>query len=199
MQDDISDGVVWLVLSGIADAKRVGIVGGSYGGFAALSGLAFTPDLYAAGVCLFGASDIAAFIRDVQPSWRPYLGDIAVKIGNPDRPDDARRLAWQSPINSTDQIKAPVLLYHGEKDEIIRKSQSDKFVTACRSSGVNVQYLVSAVEGHGFSDPLDEQAVYIAIERFLANYIGGMRQDDVPVEVEERLSALRKTAMNQER
>ena len=93
MQDDVSDGVKWLVEGGIADPRRVAIVGGSYGGFAALAGLAFTPDLFAAGVCLFGASDLGSFIREVPPKWKPMLGDLAVKIGNPDLPEDARRLA----------------------------------------------------------------------------------------------------------
>ena len=106
-----------------------------------------------------------------------------------------RLLAWQSPVNSTDKIKVPVLLYHGARDEIIRKSQSDRFAAACYSSGVQVEYLVSEKEGHGFSDPLDEQAVYIAIERFLAKHLGGMQQTDVPLAVEERLTALRSAAV----
>ena len=194
MQDDISDGVTWLVERGIADPRRVAIVGGSYGGFAVMAGLAFTPELYAAGVCLFGASDLPDFVRNVSAAWKPFLGDIFKKIGNPGLPEDERKLAWQSPVNFTGQIKAPVMVYHGAKDDLIQKSQADRFVSACRSSRVNVDYLVSATGAHGFTDPLDEQAVYIAIERFLARHIGGSRQMDVPPDVEERLAALRATA-----
>ena len=196
MQDDITDGVAWLVAQGIVDRKRVAIVGGSYGGYAAMAGLAFTPDIYAAGVCLFGASDLVDFVESIPPHWKPFLGDLAVKIGDPGNPRDAQRLAWQSPIHATDQIKAPILVYHGAKDELIQKSQADRFVAACRSSGVRVEYLTSPTEGHGFSDPLDEQAVYIAIERFLADHIGGKRQLDVPREVEERIASLRMSSLS---
>jgi len=191
MQDDISDGVAWLIETGIADPKRIAIVGGSYGGFAALAGLAFTPDLYACGVSLFAASDLPSFVRDIPEDWVPFLGDIAVKVGNPSLPADKRRLDSQSPINFTHQIKSPVLVYHGAKDPLVRQTQADRFVTSCRSSGVEIDYLLSATGRHGFTDPLDEQAVYIAIERFLSEHIGGRSQLDVPRDIEERLADLR--------
>lgn len=194
MQDDISDGVAWLIGRGIVDRKRVAIVGGSYGGYAALAGLTFTPELYAAGVCLFGASDLPEFLRNIPPSWKPFMGDLAVKIGDPDKSEDAQRLVRQSPINSVDQIKAPLLVYHGANDELIRKTQADRFVATCRRNGKEVEYLVAADEGHGFSDPLNEEAVYIAIERFFAKHIGGRWQANVPREVEDRLGALKLTA-----
>ena len=193
MQDDISDGVEWLIENGIADPKRIAIVGGSYGGFAALAGLAFTPDLYACGVSLFAASNLPDFVRETPEDWMPFFGDLAAKVGNPSLPEDARRLARQSPVNFTHQIKVPVMVYHGAKDRLIRQSQADRFVSACRSSGVNVDYLLSPSGGHGFTDPLDEQAVYIAIERFLSEHIGGRRQQDVPRNVEDRLAELRLT------
>ncbi len=194
MQDDISDGVAWLVGSGIADPGRVAIVGGSYGGFAALAGVAFTPDLYACGVCMFGASDLADFVRDIPDDWKPFHGDIAAKIGNPALPEGKRRLAWQSPANFTSQIRAPLLVYHGARDRLVRKSQADRFVGACRTSGADVDYLVSAGEGHGFTDPLDEQAVYVAIERFLSAHIGGRTQRRVPADVEARLEEMQSAA-----
>jgi len=193
MQDDISDGVAWLVESGIADPKRIAIVGGSYGGFAAMAGLAFTPDLYACGVSLFAASNIADFLREIPEDWIPFFGDLAVKVGNPSLPEDEPRLARQSPVNFTNQIKVPVMVYHGAKDRLIRQSQADRFVSACRSNGVDVDYLLSPSGGHGFADPLDEQAVYVAIERFLSKHIGGRRQQDVPRNVEDRLAELRLT------
>jgi dipeptidyl aminopeptidase/acylaminoacyl peptidase len=192
MQDDLSDGVAWLIESGIADPKRIAIMGGSYGGFAALAGLTFTPDLYAAGISLFGASNLVDFIREVPPSWKPFLGDLSVKIGNPDIPSEEQRLSKQSPVYFTDRIKVPVMVYQGTNDGIVRKSQGDQFVRACRTSGVAVDYLVSPEGGHGFADPLDEQAVYLGIGRFLARHIGGLEQRDVPAELERRLEMLRK-------
>lgn len=194
MQDDVSDGVAWLVGSGIADPGRIAIIGGSYGGFSALAGLAFTPDLYACGVCLFGASNLPDFIRDIPEKWKPFYGDLAVKIGDPDLPDDARRLERQSPVHFTRQIRAPVMVYHGARDEIVRRSQADRFVAACRANRVSVDYLLADDEGHGFTDPLDEQAVYVAVERFLAAHIGGRCQRDAPPDVEERLAKLRSSA-----
>lgn len=191
MQDDISDGVAWLVERGIADPKRIAIVGGSYGGYAAMAGLAFTPDLYACGVCLFGPSNLSDFIREIPDKWKPFYGDLAAKIGNPDLPADSRRLDWQSPARFTYQIRVPIMVYHGARDEIIRPSQADNFVAACRANRVKVDYLFATDEAHGFANPLNEQAVYIAIERFLATYLGGQSQHEVSPDVEKRLENLR--------
>lgn len=191
MQDDISDGVTWLMERGIADPKRIAIVGGSYGGYAALAGLTFTPDLYACGVCLFGPSNLPDFIREIPDRWKPFYGDLAVKIGNPDLPADARRLEWQSPARFAYQIRVPIMVYHGARDEIVRPSQADNFVAACRANGVKVDYLFAADEAHGFADSMNEQAVYVAMERFLATHLGGQTQGNVPSEVEERLKNLR--------
>lgn len=191
MQDDISDGVAWLVECGIADPERIAIVGGSYGGYAALAGLTFTPDLYACGVCLFGPSDLPAFIREIPDKWKPFYGDLTAKIGDPDQPADGRRLNWQSPARFTHQIRVPMMVYHGGRDEIVRPSQADNFVAACRADGVKVDYLFAANEGHGFADSVNEQAVYVAMERFLATHLGGKTQGNVPPEVEKRLKDLR--------
>jgi dienelactone hydrolase len=191
MQDDISDGVKWLISQGIANPDRVAIVGGSYGGFAALAGITFTPDLYQCGISLFGASNISEFVRDIPDTWKPFYGDIQVKIGNPESPADERRMSEQSPVHFTKEICAPVMVYHGALDKIVRRSQADSFVAACRKDRVDVEYLLAPDEGHGFTDPLNEQAVYVAIERFLAKHLGGRCQDEVPLNVEERLSKLR--------
>lgn len=191
MQDDVTDGVEWLIRQNIADPKRIAILGGSYGGFAALAGLAFTPGLYAAGVCLFGPSDLPAYVREIPPRWKPFQGDLNLKIGNPGDPEDVRRLVWQSPVHAVSSIKAAILIYHGARDETVRIGQSDRFVAACRSQGLSVDYLVALNEGHGFADPANELAVYRAIERFLAKHLGGALPDSTPPEIEDRLAELR--------
>lgn len=191
MQDDISDGVNWLIAKGIANPNRIAIVGGSYGGFAALAGITFTPDMYKCGVSLFGASNLPDFVREIPNSWKPFYGDIAVKIGNPNCPVDSRRMAGQSPVNFTGKIRSPVMLYHGAKDKIVRHSQSERFVAACREDRITVDYLLAEDEAHGFTDPLTEQAVYVAIERFLAAHMGGHFQKEIPRDVEQRLSKLK--------
>lgn len=191
MQDDLSDGVAWLVKEGIADPERVAIMGGSYGGYATLAGVAFTPDLYAAGVCLFGASDLPAFVRDVPPRWKPFLGNLHVQIGNLDCLEDRRRMEWQSPIHSVAAIKAPLLVYQGGGDDLIRLSQADNFVRACRAEGVSVDYLLNPQGGHGFEDPADEAAVYRAIGGFLARHLGGTPPPATPDASEQKISGFR--------
>jgi dienelactone hydrolase len=191
MQDDLTDGVEWLIRRKVVDPGRIAILGGSYGGFAALAGLAFTPGLYAAGVCLFGASDLPAFVREIPPRWKPFQGDLNLKIGNPGDPEDVRRLVWQSPLHATDAIKAPVLVYHGARDNVVKISQAQNFVAACRARNLSVEYLVAPDEGHGFADPANEQAVYRAIEVFLARHLGGSSPDSTPPEIEDRLTELR--------
>ena len=191
MQDDLTDGVNWLIAEKIADPRRIAILGGSYGGFAALAGVAFTPDLYAVGVCFFGASDLPAFVREIPPTWKPFLGDLNLKIGNPADPVDALRLARQSPIHAISSIKVPLLVYHGAKDQTVRIAQAHRFVAACRSQGVSVDYLVALNEGHGFSDPGNEQAVYLAVERVLAEHLRGSASEVVPSAIENRLAELR--------
>jgi dipeptidyl aminopeptidase/acylaminoacyl peptidase len=196
MQDDLSDGVKWLIAQGIADPERIAIVGGSYGGFAALAGITFTPDLYRCGVSLFGASNLPDFVRNIPETWKPFYGDITVKIGNPDCPADERRMSGQSPVHFTEQIRAPVMVYHGAQDKIVHRSQSDRFVAACRKDRIIVDYLIAEDEGHGFTNPLNEQAVYLAIERFLAKHMGGRCQKEVPHNLEEHLFKLRSAGFN---
>jgi dipeptidyl aminopeptidase/acylaminoacyl peptidase len=119
-----------------------------------------------------------------------------VKIGNPDCPADERRMSGQSPVHFTEQIRAPVMVYHGAQDKIVHRSQSDRFVAACRKDRIIVDYLIAEDEGHGFTNPLNEQAVYLAIERFLAKHMGGRCQKEVPHNLEEHLFKLRSAGFN---
>lgn len=194
MQDDVGDGLAYLVEQGLADAKRVAIFGGSYGGYSALAGVTFTPNLYAAGISMFGASNLSDFIRDIPPSWSAFVGDLNKQIGNPDNLEDSKRLWWQSPVNYARDVTVPIVIFHGAQDEIIKVSQSENFVRACRANGGEVDFLVSEHGGHGFSDPLDEKAVYLCIEQFLALHLGGSVSENPAQDVVDRLKKLRANA-----
>jgi len=171
MQDDITDGVAHLVAGGIADPKRIAIFGGSYGGYAALAGLAFTPDLYAAGICLFGASDLEAFVNEIPCEWHPYIGQIYANVGENQTEEGREFLRGRSPVHFTENIRAPLFIYHGVHDKLIRKSQSDRFVEKLKTNGQSVTYIVFDDEGHGFSKSENEAAIYDLIEAFLEKHL----------------------------
>lgn len=176
MQHDITDGVEHLVRKGIADRDRVAILGGSYGGYAALAGLAFTSDLYAAGVCLFGPSDLVDYALNLPVKWHPLIGMVREQLGDPRLESDMHRLRSQSPLYAADRIRAPVLIYQGGRDEIVRRSHSDRMVAELRRCGARVTYLLDEAEGHGFSTPEKEAAVYERIEAFLGEHLGAPRK-----------------------
>ena len=170
MQDDVTDGVRWLVKEGIADPKRIAIYGGSYGGYATLAGLAFTPDLYAAGVDYVGVSNLLTFMRTIPPYWKPMLGMMQEMVGDMDKDVDLLKAA--SPVFHVDRIRAPLLIAQGAKDPRVAKAESDQMVEAMRKRGVEVEYLVKANEGHGFRNEENRFEFYEAMERFLARHIG---------------------------
>jgi len=171
MQDDVTDGVQWLVKEGIADPKRVAIYGGSYGGYATLAGLAFTPDLYAAGVDYVGVSNLLTFLKAIPPYWKPYLEMFQEMVGHMEKDEALLRAA--SPVFHADRIKAPLLIAQGAKDPRVVKSESDQMVEAMRKRGVEVEYLVKDNEGHGFRNEENRFEFYEAMERFLKKHIGG--------------------------
>ncbi len=171
MQDDITDGVKWLIKEGIADPKRVGIYGGSYGGYATLAGLAFTPDLYAAGVDYVGVSNIFTFIKAFPPYWKPYLEMIYEMVGHPEKDKDL--LTAASPAFHSDKIKVPLLIAQGANDPRVNKAESDQMVAALKARGIEVPYIVKANEGHGFSNEENRFEFYRAMEEFLGKHLGG--------------------------
>jgi dipeptidyl aminopeptidase/acylaminoacyl peptidase len=190
MQDDLSDAVDWMIRTRQADPLRIAIFGGSYGGYAALAGVAFTPEKYAAGISLFGPSDLNEFIRTIPPGWMPFESDLFNRIGNPAKLDDRARLKNQSPLYSVESIRAPLLIFQGARDNLIQRGQADAMVAACRAHGKPLEYLVSADGPHGFTDPLDEQAVYVAIEKFLARHLGGTLRSQVAPAIQSRLKLM---------
>jgi dipeptidyl aminopeptidase/acylaminoacyl peptidase len=171
MQDDISDGVRWAVDRGIADPRRVAIYGGSYGGYAALSGLTRTPELYAAGISYVGVSNLFTWIAAIPPYWKPYLEMMHVMVGHPER--DEQRFRTTSPYFNAERIAAPLLVAQGANDPRVRKEESDQIVAALRARGVAVEYLVKDDEGHGFANEENRFEFYRAMEKFLGRHLGG--------------------------
>lgn len=190
MQNDISDGVKYLIEQGIADPKRVGIFGASYGGYATLAGLAFTPDLYAAGISYVGPSNILTLIKTIPPYWAPIKKSFTLRVGDPDNPEELERLRQQSPFFSAKQIKAPLLVIQGANDPRVKKAESDQIVVALRDLGRDVKYLVAPNEGHGFRGETNQLAVTAAIESFFAPYLGGRYQESMSPEVKKQLETL---------
>lgn len=169
MQDDITDGVQWLIDQGIADKDRIGIYGASYGGYAVLAGLAFTPDLYACGVDYVGVSNLFTLLETIPPYWKPMLDMMYEMIGHPE--EDKELLKAASPVFHVDKIRAPLFIAQGAKDPRVKKSESDQMVEALKKRGVEVPYLVKENEGHGFSNEENRFEFYEKIEPFLAKHL----------------------------
>jgi len=169
MQDDITDGVKWLIGEGIADPKRIAIYGGSYGGYATLAGAVFTPDLYACAVDYVGVSNLFTFMKSIPPYWKPYLEMLYDMVGDPQKDSLALRAA--SPVFHVDRIKCPLLVAQGAKDPRVNKNESDQIVEALRKNGVDVEYLVKDNEGHGFRNEENRFEFYAAMEKCLARHM----------------------------
>jgi len=175
IQDDITDGVKWLIDQGIADPERVGIYGGSYGGYATLAGLTFTPDLYACGVDYVGISNIFSWLKAIPPYWKPILEMFYEMIGDPEK--DKELLEKASPIFHVDKIKAPLFIAQGANDPRVPKAESDQMVEALKKRGIDVPYMVKDNEGHGFRNEENRFDFYRAMEKFLAKHLGGRAEE----------------------
>ena len=190
MQHDISDGVAYLVREGIANPARVGIFGGSYGGYATLAGLTFTPDLYAAGVSYVGPSNLLTLLASIPPYWAPIKKIFNVRLGNPDDPEDLELLQKMSPIHSADQIRVPLLVIQGANDPRVNKAESEQIVVSLRDRGMPVEYLLAPDEGHGFAGRGNRLAFAVAMEKFFATHLGGRYQESMPVDIAAKLASL---------
>ena len=169
MQDDITDGVQWLVKEGIADPRRVGIYGGSYGGYATLSGVTFTPDLYAAAVDYVGVANLFTFMKTIPPYWAPFLKMMQEMVGDSEKDKDL--LTASSPVFHVDRIKTPLFVAQGANDPRVNKNESDQMVEALRKRGVEVQYMVKDNEGHGFHNEENRYDFYGAMEGFFSKHL----------------------------
>jgi len=190
MQDDVTWGVKHLVSEGIADPKRVGIMGGSYGGYTTLAGVAFTPDLYAAAVDIVGPSNLITLLDSIPPYWEAIRIIFHERMGNPATSEGKAQLERQSPLNSARMIKTPLLVAQGANDPRVKKAEAEQIVIALRDRGFPVEYILAPDEGHGFARPVNSMALWAASETFFAKHIGGRFQEGATPEVEKRLAEI---------
>jgi len=190
MQDDVTWGAKYLIAQGIADPKRVGIMGGSYGGYATLAGVAFTPDVYAAAVSIVGPSNLITLLESIPPYWEQARKLFYERMGDPNTPEGKVQLLRQSPLTAAAKIKTPLLVVQGANDPRVNKRESDQIVIALRDRGFPVEYLVAPDEGHGFARPVNNMAMFASAEKFLAKYLGGRYQETMTPEVSQRLKEI---------
>jgi len=190
MQDDLTWGVKALVADGTVDPKRVGIAGGSYGGYATLAGVAFTPDLYAAAFAIVAPSNLITLLDAIPPYWEAGRKQMYTRMADPNTPGGKALLIEESPLTKAKSIVTPLVVVHGKNDPRVNIRESNQIVAAVRDNGKPVEYLVAPDEGHGFARPINNLAMVTKMEEFFAKYLGGRYQKDVPADVEERLKVL---------
>lgn len=173
MHDDLIDAVNWAIDQKIADPSKVAIMGGSYGGYATLAGLTFTPDVFACGVDLVGPSNIVTLIKSFPSYWKPMLNNYKRRVGDPDNPDDLKALEKVSPLFFADRIKKPLFIAQGMHDPRVIQAESDQIVDAMRAHNIPVMYSLYPDEGHGFARPENRMSHYALTEQFLARILGG--------------------------
>jgi dipeptidyl aminopeptidase/acylaminoacyl peptidase len=187
MHTDLLDGVNWAVEQGYVDPKKVCIYGGSYGGYAALVGVTFTPETFACGVSIVGPSNIVTLLKSIPPYWEPIKALFHRRVGHPE--EDREFLEARSPLFKADRIRVPLLVAQGANDPRVPQAESDQIVAAARKNNLPVEYLVFPDEGHGFARPENRLKFYAAAEAFLARVLGGRVE---PPGENEKWDALKK-------
>jgi dipeptidyl aminopeptidase/acylaminoacyl peptidase len=176
MQDDLVDAVAFAVGQGWADPARVAIYGGSYGGYAALAGATFTPDLFRCAVDIVGPSNLKTLIETIPPYWAPMVAQFHRRVGDP--AVDAEFLWSRSPLSRVSSIRIPLLIAQGANDPRVKQAESEQIVAALRAAGIDHEYLLFPDEGHGFAKPENRLRFYAAAERFLARHLGGRAEEE---------------------
>jgi len=173
MHDDLLDAVDWAVAEGISDTRRVAIMGGSYGGYATLVGLTFTPDRFAAGVDIVGPSNIVTLLNTIPPYWAPAVELFKKRVGDHTTEEGRAMLESRSPLSKVDNIKKPLLIGQGANDPRVKQSESDQIVKAMKDKNIPVTYVLFPDEGHGFAKPENRTSFNAVTEAFLAEHLGG--------------------------
>ncbi|HEV2569262.1 S9 family peptidase [Sphingomonas sp.] len=173
MHDDLVDAVEWAVAEGIADRDRIAIMGGSYGGYATLAGLTFTPELFACGVDIVGPSNLETLLQTIPPYWKPVVQQFHRRMGNPETPEGLQLLKDRSPLYKADRIVRPLLIGQGANDPRVKQAESDQIVSAMKAGNIPVTYVLFPDEGHGFARPENNIAFNAITEEFLAANLGG--------------------------
>jgi dipeptidyl aminopeptidase/acylaminoacyl peptidase len=175
MHDDLVDAVRFAIEQGYADPERIAIYGGSYGGYAALVGATFTPDIFCCAVDIVGPSNLITFIETIPPYWSTYLEMLHERVGEPERDGDF--LKSRSPLYRVEDIRIPMLIAQGANDPRVKQSESEQIVDVMREKGIEHEYMLFENEGHGFAKPENRLKFYAAAERFLARQLGGRYED----------------------
>jgi dipeptidyl aminopeptidase/acylaminoacyl peptidase len=171
MHDDLLDALDWCIAQGYTDANRVGIYGGSYGGYAALVGATFTPERFTCAVDVVGPSNLKTLIESVPPYWAPLIAQFHTRVGNPETEEE---FLWsRSPLSRVDDISIPLLIAQGANDPRVKQAESEQIVAAMKERGIPHEYLLYEDEGHGFVKPENRLDFYARAERFLAEHLGG--------------------------
>jgi dipeptidyl aminopeptidase/acylaminoacyl peptidase len=191
MHSDLIDGVRWTIKEGIADSARVAIYGGSYGGYATLVGLTFTPEVFACGVDYVGPSSLVTLIESFPPYWKPFLeGSFYRHVGNPAVPADVEDMNKRSPLFRVNRIDDPLLIVQGANDPRVTKREADQMAIALRDRGVKVRYLLAPNEGHGFLNADNRLALYRAMELFFKDCLGGRAQTTLAPAIAQHIAKL---------
>jgi dipeptidyl aminopeptidase/acylaminoacyl peptidase len=190
MQDDLTWGVKALVADGTVDAKRAGIAGGSYGGYATLAGVAFTPDVYAAAVAIVAPSNLITLLDAIPPYWEAGRKQMYTRMADPTTPEGKALLVAESPLTQAKAIVTPLMVVQGKNDPRVNIRESNQIVAAVRDNGKPVEYLVAPDEGHGFARPINNLAMVTAMEGFLEKYLGGRAQTDIPDDIAAKLKEI---------
>jgi dipeptidyl aminopeptidase/acylaminoacyl peptidase len=190
MQDDITWGVKALVADGTVDPKRVAIAGGSYGGYATLAGVAFTPDVYSAAFAIVAPSNLITLLDAIPPYWEAGRKQMYTRMADPNTPEGKALLIAESPLTKAKSIVTPLVVVQGKNDPRVNIRESDQIVAAVRDNGKPVEYLVAPDEGHGFARPINNLAMVTKMEEFFSKYLGGRYQHEVTPDIAERLKVL---------
>jgi dipeptidyl aminopeptidase/acylaminoacyl peptidase len=173
MHDDLIDAVEWAVAQGIADRRRIAIMGGSYGGYATLAGLTFTPEVFCCGVDIVGPSNLETLLATVPPYWAAFFENLARRVGDPRTEEGRKLLRERSPLHSAANIGKPLLIGQGANDPRVKQAEADQIIEAMRAKGLPVTYVLYPEEGHGFAVPENRLSFNAIVEAFLSTHLGG--------------------------